>query len=131
MAGKRRLTHLDKAGAASMVDVSAKAVTERIAIAEGAGVMAAHTILPVIGVPMESGLMGLDSLLSTVRMPAGVPVATVAIGKAGAKNAGYLAAQIMALSDPALAACLRDEREANAKQVQAKDAELQTKLKKS
>ena len=61
-----------------------------------AGVMAAHTILPVIGVPMESGLMGLDSLLSTVQMPGGVPVATVAIGKSGARNAGILAVQILA-----------------------------------
>lgn len=60
-----------------------------------AGVMAAHTILPVIGVPMESTLGGLDSLLSTVQMPAGVPVATVAIGKAGARNAGILAVQIL------------------------------------
>ncbi len=61
-----------------------------------AGVMAAHTILPVVGVPMESGLMGLDSLFSTVQMPAGVPVATVAIGKSGARNAGLLAVQILA-----------------------------------
>jgi phosphoribosylaminoimidazole carboxylase PurE protein len=61
-----------------------------------AGVIAAHTILPVIGVPMESGLMGLDSLLSTVQMPSGVPVATVAIGKPGARNAGLLAVQILA-----------------------------------
>lgn len=60
-----------------------------------AGVIAAHTVLPVIGVPMESGLMGLDSLLSTVQMPGGVPVATVAIGKAGARNAGVLAVQIL------------------------------------
>ncbi len=60
-----------------------------------AGVIAGHTILPVIGVPMESGLMGLDSLLSTVQMPGGVPVATVAIGKAGARNAGILAVQIL------------------------------------
>jgi len=60
-----------------------------------AGVMAAHTILPVIGVPLEFSLMGLDSLLSTVQMPAGVPVATVAIGKAGARNAGILAVQIL------------------------------------
>ena len=61
-----------------------------------AGVMASHTILPVIGVPMESNLMGLDSLLSIVQMPGGVPVATVAIGKAGARNAGILAVQILA-----------------------------------
>jgi phosphoribosylaminoimidazole carboxylase PurE protein len=60
-----------------------------------AGVLAAHTILPVIGVPLETSLMGLDSLLSTAQMPAGVPVATVAIGKAGARNAGILAVQIL------------------------------------
>jgi phosphoribosylaminoimidazole carboxylase PurE protein len=60
-----------------------------------AGVIAAHTILPVIGVPMESGLLGLDSLLSTVQMPGGVPVATMSIGKAGARNAGILAVQIL------------------------------------
>lgn len=60
------------------------------------GVIAAHTILPVIGVPIESSLMGLDSLLSMVQMPAGVPVATMAIGKAGARNAGVLAGQILA-----------------------------------
>jgi phosphoribosylaminoimidazole carboxylase PurE protein len=60
-----------------------------------AGVIAAHTILPVIGVPMESGFMGLDSLLSTVQMPGGVPVATVAIGRGGARNAGILAVQIL------------------------------------
>jgi len=60
-----------------------------------AGVLAAHTILPVIGVPLESTLLGFDSLLSTVQMPAGVPVATVAIGKAGARNAGILAVQIL------------------------------------
>jgi phosphoribosylaminoimidazole carboxylase PurE protein len=67
-----------------------------------AGVIAAHTILPVIGVPMESGLMGIDSLLSTVQMPGGVPVATVAIGKAGARNAGILAVQILSGNHPEL-----------------------------
>jgi phosphoribosylaminoimidazole carboxylase PurE protein len=67
-----------------------------------AGVIAGHTILPVIGVPMESGLMGLDSLLSTVQMPGGVPVATVAIGKAGARNAGILAVQILSGKHPEL-----------------------------
>lgn len=60
------------------------------------GVIAAHTILPVIGVPIESSLLGFDSLLSIVQMPAGVPVATMAIGKAGARNAGILAVQILA-----------------------------------
>jgi phosphoribosylaminoimidazole carboxylase PurE protein len=67
-----------------------------------AGVIAGHTILPVIGVPMESALLGLDSLLSTVQMPGGVPVATVAIGKAGARNAGILAVQILAGNRPEL-----------------------------
>jgi 5-(carboxyamino)imidazole ribonucleotide mutase len=66
--------------------------------------MAARTTLPVIGVPVPTGLMGgLDSLLSTVQMPAGVPVATVGVGKSGARNAGMLAAQILALSDEAIA----------------------------
>ncbi len=69
-----------------------------------AGAMAAHTTLPIIGVPIDSScLNGFDSLLSTVQMPPGVPVATVSIGKPGAKNAGVLAAQILALSDPTLA----------------------------
>ncbi len=69
-----------------------------------AGAMAAWTTLPVIGVPLaaEGGPAGLDALLSTVQMPPGVPVATVAIGRAGAKNAAILAVQILALSDPAL-----------------------------
>ena len=70
-----------------------------------AGVIAGNTTLPVIGIPMQtSALGGMDSLLSTVQMPAGVPVATVAIGKAGAKNAAYLAASILALSDEEVAA---------------------------
>lgn len=74
-----------------------------------AGVTAAHTDLPVIGVPIESkSLKGLDSLLSTVQMPAGIPVATVAIGSAGAKNAAYLAVRIMALSDKALETKLKE-----------------------
>ncbi|CAB5133601.1 N5-carboxyaminoimidazole ribonucleotide mutase (EC [Olavius algarvensis associated proteobacterium Delta 3] len=68
-----------------------------------AGAMAAHTTLPVIGVPIDSSaLQGLDALLSTVQMPPGIPVATVALGKPGARNAGILAAQILALSDPEL-----------------------------
>jgi 5-(carboxyamino)imidazole ribonucleotide mutase len=67
------------------------------------GMVAAHTVLPVIGVPVEShSLKGLDSLLSIVQMPGGVPVATVAIGKAGAINAALLAVSILAISDPAL-----------------------------
>ena len=73
------------------------------AAAHLAGVIASETTLPVIGVPIDSSpLKGLDSLLSTVQMPGGIPVATVAIGKAGARNAGILAAEILALSDGGL-----------------------------
>lgn len=76
-----------------------------------AGVVAAETVLPVIGVPLASSpLSGLDSLLSTAQMPGGVPVATMAIGKAGAQNAGYLAAQILALSDAKLRKKLKERR---------------------
>jgi len=75
------------------------------AAAHLAGMVAAHTAKPVIGVPIDSSpLSGFDALLSTVQMPPGVPVATVAVGKAGATNAGVLAAQMLALADPALAA---------------------------
>jgi 5-(carboxyamino)imidazole ribonucleotide mutase len=91
-----------------------------------AGAVAAHTLKPVIGVPIDSGPMqGMDSLLSTVQMPAGIPVATVAIGKTGAKNAGYLAAQILALQDSDLAKRVRSEREQKAANVQAQDRALQ------
>ena len=94
-----------------------------------AGAVAAATVRPVIGVPMNASLDGLDALLSTVQMPAGIPVATVAIGKAGAKNAAYLAVQILSLADMPLAQRLRDERAANAEEIYAKDAALQEKLK--
>ena len=84
------------------------------------------TLKPVIGVPLDAGpLKGMDSLLSTVQMPGGIPVATVAIGKAGAKNAAYLAAQILALSDAELAGRIAAERRDNAEAVKAKDARLQ------
>ena len=77
-----------------------------------AGAIAARSTLPVIGVPLDgSPLNGMDALLATVQMPPGVPVATVAIGSAGAKNAGWLAAQILALTDEALAAELRRRKE--------------------
>jgi 5-(carboxyamino)imidazole ribonucleotide mutase len=83
-----------------------------------AGVLAAESTLPVIGVPMAgSHLQGLDSLLSTVQMPAGVPVATMAIGKAGAKNAAIFAAQILALSDPRLEKILAQHKQDLARQV--------------
>ena len=78
-----------------------------------AGTVAGLTTKPVIGIPMGGGpLNGFDALLSTVQMPGGIPVATVAIGKAGAKNAGFLAAQILALSDPALADRIAASRQA-------------------
>jgi len=94
-----------------------------------AGTVAGLTIKPVIGVPMDGGpLNGQDALLSTVMMPGGIPVATVAIGKAGAKNAAYLAAQILALSDSSLAERIKQERIDNAEAIAQKDAELQTKL---
>src|SRR5246127_1638261 len=82
-----------------------------------AGVVAAKTTLPVIGVPMQSALNGLDSLLSIVQMPKGVPVATMAIGKAGAANAGLFAAAIIALGDAALAERLRRWRLARAREL--------------
>jgi 5-(carboxyamino)imidazole ribonucleotide mutase len=83
-----------------------------------AGVVAAKTILPVIGVPMPGwALNGIDALLSIVQMPKGVPVATMAIGKPGAANAGLYAAQILALGDAALAARLRKWREARAQEI--------------
>ncbi len=91
-----------------------------------AGATAAHTIKPVIGVPIDSGpLQGFDALLSTVQMPAGIPVATVAIGKTGAKNAAYLAAQILSLGDSELADRVKQERAANADKVQSQDQSLQ------
>ncbi len=94
-----------------------------------AGNVAAHTLKPVIGVPMDGGpLKGLDALLSTVQMPGGVPVATVAIGSTGAKNAGYLAAQILSVADSALAKRLVDERAENARAVLEKDKQLQSQL---
>ncbi len=90
-----------------------------------AGAMAAHSLLPVIGVPLAAGpLSGFDALLSTVQMPGGIPVATVAVGKAGAKNAGWLAARILALGDEDLAARLLAEREANEASVLEKDRKL-------
>jgi phosphoribosylaminoimidazole carboxylase PurE protein len=91
-----------------------------------AGAVAAQTTLPVIGVPLaaKEGLAGLDALLSTVQMPGGVPVATVAIGKAGAKNAAVLAVQILALSDKSLAAKLARFKASQAKEVAKKNAAI-------
>jgi 5-(carboxyamino)imidazole ribonucleotide mutase len=90
-----------------------------------AGAVAAHTVRPVIGVPLDAGsLQGLDSLLSTVQMPGGIPVACVAIGKPGAKNAAYLAIQILALTNEDLVKQLRQERANNVAAIQARNEEL-------
>ena len=94
-----------------------------------AGVVAAHTILPVIGIPMPGGdLKGMDALLSTVQMPGGIPVATVAIGSAGATNAALLAVEILALADPALRVKLYKHKNTMAEKVAKADAELQKTL---
>jgi len=96
-----------------------------------AGTVAALTNKPVIGVPMAAGpLQGQDALLSTVQMPGGIPVACVAIGKAGAKNAAYLAGQIIALSDKELAQRLTDDRKANATEILARDKVVREKFNK-
>ncbi|HNX90354.1 MAG TPA: 5-(carboxyamino)imidazole ribonucleotide mutase [Candidatus Omnitrophota bacterium] len=89
-----------------------------------AGVVAAHTTLPVIGVPMESKLNGLDSLLSTVQMPSGIPVATVAIGKAGAVNAGILAAEILAVSDRDIEKKLEQHKKDLVRSIEEKNKKL-------
>jgi len=94
-----------------------------------AGVVASLTTRPVIGVPMPSGMMdGLDALLSTVQMPGGMPVATLAVGKAGAKNAAYLALQILANSDEELRAKLEEDRIAQAKKVEMDSKEIEIRL---
>jgi 5-(carboxyamino)imidazole ribonucleotide mutase len=94
-----------------------------------AGVIAAHTSLPVIGVPIPStSLNGMDSLLATVQMPAGIPVATVAIGKPGATNAGILAAQILAIADAGLTKKLVAHKEKLAKGVEEKSKKLRATL---
>ena len=91
------------------------------------GVVAAHTTLPVIGVPVDSSaLKGLDALLSTVQMPPGVPVATVSIGKPGATNAGVLAAQMLAIGDPAIAKTLEAYKKKLADKVEQAAEKLQT-----
>ncbi len=99
------------------------------AAAHLAGVVAAETELPVLGVPLASSeLKGLDALLATVQMPGGVPVGTLGIGKAGARNAGLLAARIVARLDSTVAARVREQREEMVREVEAKDAALQARL---
>ena len=91
-----------------------------------AGVLAAHTTLPVIGVPIDSScLQGLDALLATVQMPPGIPVATMAIGKPGARNAGILAAQIIAVSEAQLAEKLEKFKQEMASQVEKKAKKIE------
>ena len=91
-----------------------------------AGAMAAHTSLPIIGVPIDSScLQGIDALLATVQMPPGIPVATMAIGKSGARNAGILAVQILALADAALAHKLEEYKRDMAAKVEQKARELE------
>ena len=96
-----------------------------------AGALAAHSTLPVIGVPLESSpLGGFDALLSTVQMPPGIPVATVGVGAMGARNAGHLAAAILALSDEALRAAVKARRKEMVAEVLAKDKALPGRLRK-
>lgn len=93
-----------------------------------AGVIAGHTVLPVIGVPLASStLQGLDSLLSTVQMPSGIPVASMAIGPTGAKNAAVFALEILATSDAHLQQRLKDYRMQMQRDIEAKDTKLQGK----
>ncbi|MGA2093701.1 MAG: 5-(carboxyamino)imidazole ribonucleotide mutase [Sedimentisphaerales bacterium] len=123
--------HRTPKGAARFAQTAAKQGIKVIIAAAGmaahlAGAMASWTTLPVIGVPLaaKEGLSGLDALLSTVQMPSGVPVATVAIGKTGAKNAAVLAVQILALSDKALASKLARLKSSQAKEVAKKDSAI-------
>lgn len=92
-----------------------------------AGVLASKTIRPIIGVPMKGGAMdGMDAMLSTVQMPSGMPVATVALGNAGAVNAAYLAIQILALDNEELRMKLQEDRIAKAKKVEMDSLEIET-----
>jgi len=91
-----------------------------------AGAIAAATTLPVIGIPISSAMSGLDALLSTVQMPSGIPVATVAVD--GAKNAAFLAVQILAVEDAALAEKLSAQRAKNAADILAKDQNINTEM---
>ena len=96
------------------------------AAAHLAGVVAGHTLLPVIGIPLNAtSLQGIDALLATVQMPAGIPVASMAIGKAGATNAALFALQILASNNPAIAQQLLDYRQKMAQGVENKDERLQ------
>lgn len=109
---------------------AARGIKVIIAAAGGAahlaGVVAAHTLLPVIGIPVEGGAFkGMDALLATVQMPGGIPVATVGVGSGGATNAGLLAAQILAVTDEGVRAKLAADRAARRKKVEEADADMQ------
>jgi len=117
--------HRTPAAATEFISTAEKRGVKVIIAAAGgaahlAGVAAAHTLLPVLGVPMESAsLKGMDSLLSTVQMPGGIPVGTLAIGKPGATNAALLAVAILALNDPMLRDKLKQFREDQTKKILA------------
>ena len=94
-----------------------------------AGVVAAHTVRPVLGVPLPGGVLdGVDALLSTVQMPGGIPVATFAVGPAGARNAAFFAAQIISSERPELRRALEDARRADAEKVEAADRKIEAEL---
>jgi len=118
----RLIREAETAGVAVFIAVAGKA-------AHLAGVVAAHTVRPVIGVPVESeALAGMDALLSTVQMPKGIPVATVALGKHGGTNAALLAVQILALGDDKLRGALADHRARMAAGVESASKKLREKL---
>jgi len=122
--------HRTPAKAAEYADSAAKKGLEIIIAGAGAaahlgGVLASHTVLPVIGIPIPSSeLKGVDSLYSIVQMPAGIPVATMAIGKSGAKNAGILAAEILALKNPSITKKLKEYRKELADKVEKDNKKL-------
>lgn len=119
---KEYVTNADKKGACVFIAAAGMA-------AHLAGAVAACTTKPVIGVPLSaSELNGLDSLYSTVQMPSGMPVATVAIGKAGAMNSAYLAMQILALQDEDLSEKLKEDREKKAQKVKSDSASIEVRL---
>ena len=116
------VTSADERGASAFICAAGMA-------AHLAGVVASLTIKPVIGVPMKGGLMdGLDALLSTVQMPAGIPVATVAVGKAGAMNAAMIAAQIVAIGDKEVASKLKADRTAQAQKIESDSSSIEKRL---
>ena len=118
----RLVREAEESGTAVFIAVAGKA-------AHLAGVVAAHTVRPVIGVPVESaGLGGMDALLSTVQMPKGIPVATMALGKTGGANAALLAVEILALGDAALREKLVAHRKKMAAKVEANSRKLQEKI---